>query len=252
MITLFIKFTKRILLIFFLIFFLFNITLGIKEPFPFMKVKYIFSKKNFNLLFNDQLPRINLPENIKKNIKNYSKSSFFEKIQYATYLSREIQSYSKGSKIKTEKNLFSISSEYKEICSELSKIFYGISINLNLPTRIIWLSNHTLIEIWNGNKWIAIDPYSNLYFTDKKNNFLDIVEILNNFSEVKFVKILEVKSDKDIIYDFYESKDFKKIFEIFKNNKLIFQVKDDQIFSFHLLTSKLKRILYSFIFPFDN
>jgi hypothetical protein len=248
------KLSKIKILIIFILLFLIGYLIHniIFKPFPFFKVNYINKNNLFNsdplndLDFYDlkleDSSNLFLPDSVKfEKVKNLGK---FEKIQYATELTREIQEKSLGNQIKIYYNILSEESTFQEICSESSKIFLYLMHVLDERARILWLNGHTITEVWHENDWIFVDTSSNTLAFDKKlEKYSSFLNVLKSTNSIEFKPIIQTKHK---LWDFRESPD--RLYEILEENNLIVVLSNKNIFNFHTNKEKINRIFNSIFF----
>lgn len=234
--------------IFFALIILILINLIILRPFPFFKVYYTDDIDNFNVsplekheFYRIDVNKILINKKIRIKLDKKKNQNIYEKIQFATELTRSIQEVGVGTEIKLDNNILLSDEKFLEICSEGSKIFVSIMSYLEEYSRIIWANGHTVNEVWDGNKWILVDTLSNIYaYNYEKNDFLSFVDTVKLFPNVDFISITNKSYE---LYDYRQ--DENKINNILKKNYLIFTMPNNQIYSFHLANHKMKRIIYS-------
>ena len=227
--------------------YLFNIS--VLRPFPFFKVDYVYSLKEFNNppsespknFYKINIEKQNIPARLKKRLDEYMYEDLFEKIKIATEITREIQEVSIGREIKFIINILENEKKYFEICSESAKIFVSLMSYLNETARVLWTNGHTLAEVWDGSNWIMTDTLSNVYATSvKSKKFLSYSQTVKLYPNVKFKKITTKQ------YSLYEyNSNQETLHNIVKNNKLIFLMSNKNIFSFHTVNKKINRVLNS-------
>ena len=243
----------KVLNIFLILFFLgFLIHNVIKKPFPFFKVNYISKKNIFNSSPSTDLNFYDLKLEDKTNLfildsikfEKIKNAGGFEKIQFATELTREIQEKAVGNKIKIYDNILSEESSFLEICSESSKIFLYLMYELGEIARIVWLNGHTITEVWHENDWIFVDTSSNtLAFDKRQEKFLSLLNILKSTTPIEFKPIIQTKHK---LWDFRESPD--KLYKILEEINLVVVLSNKNIFNFHTNEEKINRIFSSITF----
>ena len=246
----------KVLFIFLFLFFVtFIIHNVLFKPFPFFKVNYVSNIKIFNsnplsdLDFYDFKIKedTNLISLHKNKFKNINKLSRFEKIKYATELTREIQEKSLGTEIKLNYNILSEDSSFQEICSESSKIFLYLMHVLGERGRIVWLNGHTINEVWHENDWIFVDTSSNTFAYDKnQKKYSSFLDVLQSTKSIEFRPIIQTKNK---LWDFRETPE--RLFEILNENNLVIVLSNKNIFNFHTFEEKLIRVFNSLFFNSD-
>jgi hypothetical protein len=235
-------------LFFLIIIFLFN-HLVIK-PFPFFKVDYYKSLNKFNAEPINEVEFYNLPSTtsilpseILEKVLFYEDKPLIDKIKISTEITRSIQEQSLGNIIKNYNQILNKDEEFWEICSEASKIFVFIMDSLNETSRIIWMNGHTVVEVWDENQWIFVDPSSNTIAIDKFKNKISLSEVVILYPDIEFKTI---NNHIDTLWD-YRS-DSEKLHNILNNIETIFVINNNKVFSFHEIDQKIERIFSSIFF----
>ena len=239
----------KVLVLLFLILLIYIFNISVIRPFPFFKVDYVYSLKEFdNLPSKDEksfyeinIEKQNIPLRLKKRLDEYLYKDLFEKIKISTEITREIQEISVGNEVKFMTNILENEKKYIEICSESAKIFVSLMSYLNVTARVLWTNGHTLAEIWDGNNWIMTDTLSNVYATSvKTKKYLSYSQTVELYPNVVFKQITKKK------YSLYEYNSNKEtLHNIVKKNKLMFLMSNKDIVSFHTTNKKINRVVNS-------
>lgn len=235
-------------LFFLIIIFLFNHL--IIKPFPFFKVDYYKSMNKFNAEPINEVEFYNLPSitgtlplEILEKVLFYEDKPLIDKIKISTEITRSIQEQSLGNIVKNYKQILNKDEEFSEICSEASKIFAFLMNLLNETSRIIWMNGHTVVEVWDENQWIFVDPSSNTIAIDKFKNKISLSEVVILYPDIEFKTI---NNHIDTLWD-YRS-DSEKLHNILENIETIFVINNNKVFSFHEKDQKIERIFSSMFF----
>jgi hypothetical protein len=235
-------------LFFLIIIFLFNHL--VTKPFPFFKVDYYKSLNKFNAepineveFYNLPLITSTLPREILEKVLFYEDKPLIDKIKISTEITRSIQEQSLGNIVKNYNQILNKDEEFREICSEASKIFVFLMNLLNETSRIIWMNGHTVVEVWNENQWIFVDPSSNTLAIDKFKNKISLSEMAILYPDIEFKTI---NNHIDTLWDY--RRDSEKLHNILDNIEIIFVINNNKVFSFNETDQKIERIFSSTFF----
>ena len=155
--------------------------------------------------------------------------------------------YSKGNKIRNIHEVISINEDYKSICSENAKIFAGLMYSIGYHSRVIWMCGHTVAEIYHPAKgWILIDPYGNVVFKDKHDQYMSLLSIKENYQNAKAENIIEkIYSENP---DYIESNYFNNKENVYNSQKCYVIIDGGSLFNFHNKSRNVSCILKSFLF----
>ncbi|MHC4605768.1 MAG: hypothetical protein ACYTAF_02400 [Planctomycetota bacterium] len=68
-------------------------------------------------------------------------------------------------------------------CSEYAKLTTSLAAFRNIPARVVWVSGHTVSEIWRKDlkKWVLVDTYGNqMFFPPGGGGFLNVADLIND------------------------------------------------------------------------
>jgi len=239
------RFQKKYLLVF-----LFALIMGwglyeniIARPFPFFNVQYTQEKSAFQaapehfpipLKLNDSLPPLPV---------SYVQQSFLKDIRYAVDLARQTMRQSKGHKIRTLQTVFSLDTSFMNICSENAKVFVSIMAKWGYTGRVIWMNGHTIAEVWDGTKWVLVDPHGNVLAKHENGNYLSLIEVNQNFENVEFERASQVMGDG--LTDYLQINYLSNPDNVYKKQNLFFIISAEDLFEFHSASRDVSDILTS-------
>jgi len=215
----------------------------IARPFPFFDVQYTQEKTDFqaapehfaiSLEATDALPPLPV---------SYVSQNFLKDVGHAVDLARQMMRQSKGNKIRTQKTIFSTDPSFMNICSESAKVFVSIMATWGYTGRVIWMNGHTTAEIWNGTKWVLVDPHGNVLAKDQDGGYLSLIEVHQNFSNVEFERASQVMGDG--LSDYLQSNYLERSNNVYKNQDLFFVIAAQDLFDFHTSARNVPDILSS-------
>jgi hypothetical protein len=233
----------------------------LNRPFPFISMKYMsyeeFNSKpkllNFDISLDIDKREV---KKLKSFIASFKKSEFGnldDDIRASTMATRQIMHKSNGNIIRKISEVISPDKKYQRICSESSKIFATLMQSIGYPSRVIWMSVHTVSEIYTKKYgWILVDTFGNIIFKDSKGEYKSLLEINANFNKLKPFNIVEKKYSNNS--DYLESGYIYKKSNVFNDENLFVIIDGKSLGTFHNKTRDISSIIDFAIFnnPFSN
>jgi len=205
-------------------------------PFPFIEMKYsnlkdFYSKPEF-VLYEKPI------------------DSLINEISVLVKKSREIGFYGSGNKVRSENDILVLDKNYKEICSELSKILFYQLKKDNISSRVVWMNGHTVTEVYHQSTgWFLVDPYGDIIIKDCQEDLLNLIEIKNTTC----LDVIDLTPDKDFGVNYKTMNYLTKKKNVFKdeNQNLYVVIDENYIFDFHKKTNDIKEV-FLFTFSIQN
>lgn len=227
----------------------------LNRPFPFISMRYN-SYEEFNQKPN--LLDINISLDINSSEKERLKAFIFpfkksrfgdleDDIRAVTLATRGIMSESNGTVIRKISEVISNDKSYLHICSESSKIFTTLMQSIGYPSRVIWLSMHTVSEIYTESYgWILVDTFGNVVFKDDKGRYKSLLEVNANFNKLTPFNIVEKKYSKNA--DYLENDYIYRKSNVFNDNSLFVVIDGKSLGNFHTKTRDIRSIVDFVVF----
>jgi hypothetical protein len=227
----------------------------LNKPFPFVSMKYVSYEEfnsepqllDFNITLDINRSKI---EKLKSFVSLFKKTAFGDlddDIQATTMATREIMHESNGESIREIDEVISHNQRYKRICSESSKIFATLMQSIGYPSRVIWMSRHTVSEIYTEKYgWILVDTYGNIVFKDKQGRYKSLLDINTNFHKLKPFNIVKKRYRENI--DYIENGYINRETNVYKNENLFVVIDGKSLGTFHKKTRDISAIIDFAIF----
>jgi hypothetical protein len=233
----------------------------LNRPFPFVSMKYVpyeeFNSEpqllDFNISLDINRSRI---DKLKSFVSLFKKSPFGnldDDIRAITMATREIMHESNGESIREIPEIISHNKRYKRICSESSKIFATLMQSIGYPSRVIWMSVHTVSEIYTEKYgWIMVDTYGNIVFKDKQGRYKSLLDINANFHKLKPFNIVQKKYIENT--DYIENGYLNRESNVYNHENLFVVIDGKALGTFHKKTKDISAIIDFAIFnkPFAS
>ena len=133
---------------------------AVVKPFGYVDMRYVKSATDFNAApdvlasrFGMQAAKIGSPWG-----PELAALPLQARIKKANALVRAIQHQSTvGGRPRGQSELFVTGSQFLAICSEDAKILAALMQSAGTPARVLWMCGHTTAEVYDGQRWIAVD-----------------------------------------------------------------------------------------------
>ncbi len=247
------KFNKirALLLLCALIFTIISFNQVVIKPFPFLDVSYT-SKNKWDIL-NPQgrieyfKNEVYIPPFLRKEINEIINKPQNERIFWATLKTRDIQRNSLGKDIRDHKTILQDLASFRSVCSESSKIFTTLMNLVDIPSRVVWMNNHTVSEIFLNNRWVLMDTWGNVTAVDKTGNGIGVSDIIYDYKSVNFKKIITDESlvPANFLHNSVLNVFDQYLYNLYSNQKLVLSIEPENLFSFHIETKKPLAVLKS-------
>ncbi|HPG30437.1 MAG TPA: transglutaminase-like domain-containing protein [bacterium] len=203
------------------------------SDFPFISMKYVYDKKEFNspesLNYNLMISKFSADY-----IKNYFQKlnlNYANEYEIIYAIVKFVRKHLKP-EYNDISNIDAVfknrDSEYDAICSGYSQLVCAAAQTLGFKSRTIWMQGHTVAEIYfSKSGWVMVDSNGNLIFRNKINNlFASCVDLITDFDSYIPFRIDETINGND--YDYISMNET----EVFKNNKTAVIIESRSLLSF--------------------
>ncbi len=200
-------------------------------PFPLIEMEYIngvsaFNQKPIdgNIDYNFQKIVPEMVSNVKRQIgKNHNYTA--EKI------------------LSTSEEMFQSPETIYPICSEQAKYLVYLAKEMGLNARVLWLSGHTVAEVYHTLLgWVMIDPYTERFFMHKDNksyaSVTDLITNYDNYVQLEVISTSTVNNKKNI-----KANSLRHVYE---KQTVIVELEANDVFKIHLVDRSLLFILKTF------
>ena len=205
-------------------------------PFPLIEMEYINGVSAFNQKPIDS----NLDYNFQKIVP--------EMVSNVKIRIGKDHKYPAVKVLSTSEEMFQSPEMIYPICSEQAKYLAYLAKEMGLNARVLWLSGHTVAEVYHTLLgWVMIDPYTERFFMHKDNkSYASVTDLITNYDNYVQFKVISDSTGNSIKN--IEDKSLRRIYE---NQAVIVELEADDVYKIHLVTRSLPFMLKTFFIEME-